>query len=135
MFYRKNKSDQWIGTLSYNFTRPVTIKHLAMTLKVALLLSKEKPKSRGEILHKIGVSKKRAYRKGMYACLFTALNWNKVIEYDKKNKEYKKGDRYREYMEYTQKCFAKNPELKEKYKTEYQNVLLEASNSLHFIFT
>jgi hypothetical protein len=133
--YRKNKTDQWIGTLSYNFTRPFSNKGIAMTLKVAILLSKDKPKSRGDILYNIGIPKKRAYRKGSYTCLFTALIWNNVIEYDKKNKEYKKGNRYREYMEYAQKCFVGNPKLKEKYKKEYQSVLLEASNSLHFIFS
>lgn len=131
--YRKNKTDQWIGTLSYNFTRPLSNKGITMSLKVAILLIKDNPKGRGEVLHKIGVSKRKAYTKGMYACLFTALNWNKVIEYDKQSKAYKKGERYKEYMEYTLSYFNQRPKLKEKYRIAYQNVLLESSKVMHFI--
>lgn len=131
--YRKNKSDQWIGTLSYNFTRPVSNKGISRTLKVALLLREEKPKTRGDILYAVGVKKDRAYKKGQYASLFTALVWNKVIEYDKKVKHYIKGERYAEFMEYTNSIFASHPELKKKFKKEYNQVLLEVSPYIHYV--
>ncbi len=131
--YRKNKSDQWIGTLSYNFTKPISSKGVSRTLKVALLLIDTKPKSRGDILYAVGVNKARAYIKGQNACLFTALVWNKVIEYDKKEKNYVKGERFKEFMEYTFDMFNKNPDFKKKYRREYKEVLLQTSNALHYI--
>ena len=134
--YRQNKNDQWIGTLSYNFTKPISSnKGVAKTLKVALLLAKEEAAqlTRKEILTGIGVPKESAEKKGQYACLFTALNWNKVVVYDKTKRAYTKGERFKEFMQYTLSLLAENPSLKQKHKKEYLQVLKYSSNASHFI--
>jgi hypothetical protein len=134
MFSRQNKNSPWIGTLSYNFTRPVSAKGVAKTLKVALLFTQtEVIHKRSDILERIGVSKKDSKKHGYNACLFTALNWNRVIEYDKSIKGYKRGERYREFMEYTLNIFGNDPKLKMEHNKTYQEVAKASSNALHFM--
>lgn len=133
--YRNNKNDQWIGTLSYNFTKPISTKGVSKTLKIALLLlnAEAAPKTRSEVLKGIGVPKQIAERRGYNSCIFTALNWNKVIEFDKKTKSYIKGERFKEFLEYTLQLIVANPTLKQKHKKEYLLVLKATSNVLHFM--
>jgi hypothetical protein len=115
--YRKDKTGQWVGTLSYNFTKPISPKRgIAKTLKIALLLANKEaaPRTRAEILKMIGVPKKVAEKKGQSACLFTALCWNEVIYYDKTTRTYIQGNRFQEFM-------------------QYLTVLKETSKALHFM--
>lgn len=136
MGYRQNKDTQWTGTLSYNFTRPIHPKKgVAKTLKVALLLLNESPKTREEILLRIGVAAKVAAKKGQYSCIFTALNWNQVILYDKTKRAYIQGERFKEFMAFTLQLIASDPTIKKKHKKEYHQVLKATSNALHFILT
>jgi len=132
MFGRTNKNSPWIGTLSYNFTKPVSkTKGISNPLKVALLFADGNTmKSRKLILKAIGEPRWEA--KGQLACLFTALNWNAVIHYDKEQKCYIKGRRFNEYMEYTLKEM-NQLHLQTKHKKEYLTVLKEISNTFHFI--
>ena len=123
---------QWQSTYSYRLTRPVSrTKGIAKTLQVALLLAnKQTMKGRKEILKAIGES--RWESKGQLACLFTALNWNNVIKYDKETKSYTQGRRYKEFLEYSLNLM-KHLNIQHKHKDEYLTLLRETSQTLHFI--
>ncbi len=132
MFSRINKDSKWIGTLSYNFTRPVSkTKGLAYTLRVALMFTADKTvRTRALILKELG--EPRWNVQGQLACLFTALNANDVIEYDKESKSYIKGSRHKEFLEYSLVMIHKH-NLKDQHKEEYLTILKELSQTLHFI--
>lgn len=125
---------EWVRSHAYKFTKPVSTKRLSLPLRVALLLAEgSSPKSRTEVLKLIGMSDVVANRKGQYTGIFTALNWNQVVVYDKKSKTYTKGKRFKEYMQFTLTLMVANPEIKKKFKKEYLQVLKCASNAAHFI--
>jgi len=130
--YRTNKNSEWLATLSYNFTRPVSkTKGLANTLRVALLFAEDNTvRTRALILKELGEPRWEA--KGQLACMFTALNTNRVIKYDKESKSYIKGSRHKEFLEY---CFRliQDLNLKDTYKEEFVVIAKEVSQSLHFI--
>lgn len=132
MGYRTNKDSEWQATLSYNFTRPVSkTKGIANTLKVALLfVNGNTMKSRALILKELGEPRWKS--KGQLSCLFTALNWNHVIYYDKKLRCYVQGKRYREFLEYSLKQIVKL-QLKQQHNKVYLQVMKESSLSAHFI--
>ena len=123
---------QWQATHSYKFTRPVSRSSgLAKPLQVALLFNNNQTmKGRKEILKAIGESNWKT--RGQLACLFTALNWNSVIKYDKETKSYIQGRRYKEFLEYSLNLMTRLG-IQNKHKTEYLTLLRETSQTLHFI--
>jgi len=128
---RQNKDPQWTSTFSYNFTCPVSKHKVAYTLKVALMFSGDRTmQSRSLILKELGVERWKT--KGHLSCLFTALNYNHVIFYDKKQKCYTKGKRYKEFLEYSLKLM-NNLQTKLQHNEIYLQVIKETSNSAHFI--
>ncbi len=122
---------QWTSTFAYKFTSPVYHNRITKPLQVALLFTENKTvPSRKEILKSIG--EPNWENKGQLSCLFTALNWNRVIEYDKKNKCYVQGERYKEYLEYSLQQMT-DLHAQSKHKEEHLQLLKETSQTLHFI--
>ncbi len=132
MFWRHNKNSEWIGTGGYNFTQPVSKRDgLTHSVRVALLFLTGKPtKTRALILKGIGEPRWKA--KGQLACLFTALNNNDVIAYDKDNKTYVRGRRFKEFLEYCILLINKH-DLRKDHRTEYLQMMREVSQTVHFI--
>ena len=106
---------------------------LSKQLKIALLFTDgQTVETRKDILLKVGVDKKLAYKNGYNSSLFSTLTINGVIEYDKKNKTYKAGWKYKEYLKHcSEYMMAKGYHKKE--NKIYLAMLKETSQSLHFI--
>jgi hypothetical protein len=95
-------------------------------LKIALLLcGGNVPKSRKEILKKIGSK----LSKGFNASLFTTLIKNGIIQYEK-GVGYQRGVRYKQYMSY---CYSEMNCLGIKNKRLRDKITKEFSNAINFI--
>lgn len=134
MAYRKQAPDSpWTTTLSYHFTDPCSKERISNPLKVALLfLTHKEIKSKKEILKLIGYSKEKYSLPGYLSGLFTALNWNEVVKYNRDSKTFQPGPRFQEYLEYTVDYIQKN-NLQKAHRKEYQKILCKVSPSVHFI--
>lgn len=102
-------------------------------LKMALLFTEGKTvKRRKDILIKVGLDKELACKKGYNSSLFDTLSRNCVIVYDKENRTYKAGRRYKEYLKHcVERMTAKGYQTKS--KKIYSAMLKESSQSMHFI--
>jgi len=102
-------------------------------LKIALLFIEGKSeKNRKDILIKVGVAKDRASANGQNSSLFSTLMVNGVIEYDKENKVYKSGNRFKEYLQYCAEYMSLKGTHKRRKKL-YLSMLKESSQAMHFM--
>jgi hypothetical protein len=125
---------QIVKTHEYRLTCPIK-RPLGITkvFKLAFLFKEqERIKTRYEIFRKLGYSKKDSKRKGWDSCMFTALNSNKIIEYDVKAKTYIRGENWKEYMQF---CitYMEQKHLTQKYRKLYTQLLEICNPSMHFI--
>lgn len=116
--------------------KPLFQTKITRPLKVVLaFLRKPNLKNRKDILLAIGLEKSKAENRGYLACTFTFLNTNNILEYNKKSKQYNKGENFESYLRFCLEQFGANHKLKKLYKEEYTLILKECSPSAHFILT
>jgi len=125
------RTGPWEHTHEYTLAVPLTQNKISRPLQLVLLLLKSKSyPNRKNILEKLKLE--RTDDRGRLTCMFTILNTNKIIHYDKKAKCYVRGERYKEYLKFCLDYIEKR-NLKETHKKIYENILMGISPAIHFI--